>query len=92
MSEQAAATVTPSNVMNINELLKEIVKSLVDNPDAIDIQEHAGERTTVININVAREDIGKVIGKKGKIITSLRCIMENIAAKNNNRVNIHIID
>jgi len=77
---------------NITELVKTIVSQLVDNPEEIIIEEKSGNRTTVISITVPKEEVGKIIGREGKIITSIRTICENIAAKNEKRVNIHIID
>lgn len=81
-----------AEVNNITELVKTIVSQLVDNPQDIIIEEKSGNRTTVISITVPKEEVGKIIGREGKIITSIRTICENIAAKNEKRVNIHIID
>lgn len=79
-------------VLEIPQLVKEIVKCLVDDPSKIEIKEDHGERTIVLNISVPKEDVGKIIGKNGKIVSSIRSICENIAAKNNKRINIHVID
>jgi len=81
-----------AEVNNITELVKTIVGQLVDNPEQVVIEEKSGNRTTVISITVPKEEVGKIIGREGKIITSIRTICENIAAKNEKRVNIHIID
>ncbi len=81
-----------NEVMTITQLVSEIVKCLIDNPAAIQIEEATGDRTVVIQIRVDKSDIGKVIGKSGRIISSMRTICENIAAKNDKRVSIHIID
>lgn len=78
--------------MSITQLVGEIVKCLIDNPEAVKIEESAGDRTVIIQIRVDKADIGKVIGKSGRIISSMRTICENIAAKNDKRVSIHIID
>ena len=80
------------SVLEISALVKEIIRCLVDNLEKIDIKEEHGDRTVVLNISVAKEDVGKVIGKQGKIISSIRNICENIAAKNEKRINIHVID
>ena len=72
--------------MEIPVLVENIVKSLVDAPESVLIEEKAGHRTSVINISTAREDIGKIIGKSGKVITALRVLIENIASKNGKRV------
>lgn len=74
------------------EYIRQTVKCLVDNPDKIEIREEKGDRTSILTISVAKEDVGKVIGKQGSIISSIRKICENIAAKNNKRINIHVLD
>lgn len=79
-------------IMSITQLVGEVVKCLVDKPEEVTVEEKSGERTTVINIYASKEDVGKIIGKGGRLITALRVICENIATKNNKRVNIHIID
>ena len=79
-------------MLTIPELVKQVVECLVDKPETVVIEEKSGERTTVINIIVPKEEVGKVIGREGKIITAIRTISENIAAKYQKRVNIHIID
>lgn len=79
-------------MLTIPELVREVVQCLVDKPEEVDIEERSGERTTVINITVPKDEVGKIIGKEGRIITAIRTISENIAAKYEKRVNIHIID
>lgn len=81
-----------SEILQISQLIREIVKCLVDNTEAINIKEEHGDRSIVLSITVAKEDVGKIIGKQGKIVTSIRNICENIAAKNDKRINIHVID
>jgi hypothetical protein len=79
-------------MMTIPQLVKEVVECLVDKPEEVQIEEKSGERTTVINITVPKDEVGKIIGREGRIITAIRTISENIAAKYQKRVNIHIID
>ena len=76
----------------IKDLVHQIVACLVDDIDAINIDENNGDRSIVLNITVAKTDVGKIIGKSGKIISAIRSICENIAAKRNKRINIHVID
>lgn len=79
-------------MLTITELVKEVVNCLVDNPESVEIEDKSGERSTVINIIVPKDEVGKIIGSQGKIITAIRTICENIAAKHSRRVSIHIID
>ena len=81
-----------SECLTISQLVLEIIKCLVDDLDNIEIKEEHGDRTIVLSINVSKSDVGKIIGKKGKIISAIRAICENIAAKNDQRINIHVID
>jgi predicted RNA-binding protein YlqC (UPF0109 family) len=62
------------------ELVKKIVESLVDNPDEIDVKEVDGETSTIIQIKVTQSDIGKVIGKQGRIIEAIRTLSKAIGA------------
>jgi len=78
--------------MSIVELVRNIIACLIEDPAEIKIEESSGQRTIVITITVPKDEIGKIIGKKGKIASAIRTICENIAAKDNKRVNIHIID
>lgn len=76
----------------ITPLIESIVKSLVDNPDAIHIEERAGDRMIVITIASDKSDTGKIIGRNGTIITALRTIFKNVAAKHKKRVDINVLD
>lgn len=58
-----------------------IAKSLVDKPDEVDLQEVIGEKTTVLELRVAKEDLGKVIGKQGKTAKAMRTILNATATK-----------
>lgn len=70
-----------------------IVSSIVDNTDAVSVEEQAGEND-IINfvVTVAKEDMGKVIGKEGKVIRSIRNIMKIKAMKENVRINISLAE
>ncbi|HUN54767.1 MAG TPA: KH domain-containing protein [Smithella sp.] len=59
----------------MKELIKHIVQSLVDNPDKVEITEVIGEQTSVIELRVAKEDLGKVIGKRGRTAQAIRTIL-----------------
>tara|TARA_B110000914_G_scaffold56635_1_gene49171 strand:- start:642 stop:854 length:213 start_codon:yes stop_codon:yes gene_type:complete len=58
-----------------------IAKSLVDKPDEVGLQEVIGEKTTVLELRVAKEDLGKVIGKQGKTARAMRTILNATATK-----------
>ncbi len=73
------------------ELVKMIAKSLVDNPDAVVVSETEDRQTTVIEVRVAPEDMGKIIGKQGKIAKALRTVVKAAATKENKRVIVEIV-
>jgi len=75
----------------VKDLIEYIVKSLVDKPDEVDIQETQGETVTIVEVKVADEDVGKVIGKEGRIANSLRTIAKAAGAKDKKRVSVEII-
>lgn len=77
---------------SMKELIGFIAKSLVDNADAIAINEIVGTQTNVIELKVAKEDIGKVIGRQGRTAEAIRTILNCGAAKLNKRYILHIID
>ncbi len=59
----------------IKELLEEIAKALVDKPDEVHVSELAGEQTTVLELRVAQDDLGKVIGRQGRTARAIRTIL-----------------
>ena len=65
----------------MKDLILMIAKSLVDKPDEVDLQEVIGEKTTVLELRVAKEDLGKVIGKQGKTARAMRTILNATATK-----------
>lgn len=73
------------------ELVEAIAKSLVDNPDAVEVKEVAGKQAIVIELRVAPEDMGKVIGKQGRIAKALRTVVKAAATKMNKKVVVEII-
>ena len=75
----------------IKDFLTYIVKGLVDNPDAVIITEIEGEKACIIEIKVAQDDIGRVIGKQGKVIKSIRVLSNAVATKINKRVTVEVI-
>ena len=75
----------------MKEILETIIRNLVDNKDAVEIKELAGEQSVVFEVKVAESDMGKVIGKQGKIAQSIRTVMKAAAAKENKRVSVEFI-
>ena len=75
----------------MKEILETIIKNLVDNKDAVEIKELAGEQSIVFEVKVADSDMGKIIGKQGKIAGSIRTIMKAVASKENKRVSVEFI-
>jgi len=76
----------------VKNLLEVIVKSLVDNPDKVSINEISGENSTIYEVKVAEEDMGKVIGKQGKVAKSIRTVIKAIAAREGKRVIVEIMN
>jgi len=75
----------------MRDLLLQIVKELVDHPDDVIVKEVVGERTTVLELKVHQDDIGKVIGRKGRIINSLRVIIKSAAVKEGKIVSLELL-
>lgn len=80
--------------MTMQELTREIVKELVDDPDGVDVQQtiSAGGDTVVLTVRTADGDMGKVIGKQGRNAQALRTLLEAIAAKYKQRVVMEIAE
>jgi predicted RNA-binding protein YlqC (UPF0109 family) len=75
----------------VKSLIEVIAKALVDYPDAVSIEEVTQERSTVYRLSVHPDDMGKVIGKQGRIAKSLRTVVGAMATKENQRVTIEIV-
>ncbi len=76
----------------MKELVEFMAKALVDNPDQVEVTEIAGRDTSVIELKVAKEDMGKIIGKKGRNAQAMRLILNAASAKVRKRVVLEIID
>lgn len=75
----------------MKELIEYIVKALVDHPDQVNISETQGETVTVIEVRVADEDAGRVIGREGRIANALRTVAKAAGAKDKKKVTVEII-
>jgi len=78
--------------MTMKELIKYIAQSLVDVPEKVEVTEVAGEQTSVIELRVAKEDLGKVIGKQGRTAKAIRTILSAASAKIHKRSVLEIIE
>ena len=76
----------------MKELVEFMAKALVDNPSQVEVTEIAGRNTSVIKVKVAKEDMGKIIGKKGHNVQAMRTILNAASRKLNMRVVLEIID
>ena len=76
----------------MKELIKYIAQSLVDNPDSVEVSEVLGEQTSVIELRVAKEDMGKVIGKQGRTAKAMRTILSAASTKLRKRAVLEIIE
>jgi len=79
-------------MMAMKELIKYIAQALVDNPDKVEVTEVEGEQTSVIELKVAKEDLGKVIGKQGRTARAMRTILSAAAAKIKKRAVLEILE
>jgi predicted RNA-binding protein YlqC (UPF0109 family) len=75
----------------MKELVEYIAKALVDSPEHVDVKQVEGERSIILELRVAPEDIGKVIGKQGRIAKAIRTVVNAAAIKENKRVMVEII-
>jgi len=76
----------------MKQLIEYIAKALVDNPEAVDVSEIEGEQTSVIELKVAKEDLGKVIGKQGRTARAMRTILSASSTKIKKRAVLEILE
>jgi hypothetical protein len=79
-------------VVMMKELIKYIAQALVDNPDMVVVSEVVGEQTSVLELRVAKEDLGKVIGKQGRTAKAMRTILSAASTKIRKRSVLEIIE
>lgn len=77
---------------SLKDLVEFMAKSLVDFPEQVDVKEVVGEQTTVVELKVAKEDLGKVIGKQGRTARSMRTILNAASTKLHKRSVLEIVE
>lgn len=76
----------------MEEMLRVLVRDIVDNPDAINITTRVEDKINILELRVDPSDMGKVIGRQGKIAKAIRTLMKAYATKNGTKINVEIID
>ena len=76
----------------MKEFVQLLAKRLVNNPDAVEVKETQGDAASVLELHVAREDLGRVIGKQGRTAQSLRTLLNAVAARTNHKVVLEIVE
>ena len=76
----------------VKELVEVIAKALVDDPESVVVNEREEKKTTVLEVRVAESDMGKVIGKQGRIAKAIRSVVKAAAAKEDKKVIVDIMD
>jgi predicted RNA-binding protein YlqC (UPF0109 family) len=79
-------------VETMKELIKYMAQALVDNPEQVEVSEVIGEQTSVIELRVAKEDLGKVIGKQGRTAKAMRTVLSAASTKIRKRSVLEIIE
>ncbi len=76
----------------MNDLIAYIARELVDHPDLVDVREVQGDQATILELRVAPDDLGKVIGKQGRTARALRTVLAAAATKQNKRTLLEIVE
>jgi hypothetical protein len=83
---------SPDPNISLKDLVTFLARALVDKPDDVRVTEIAGEQTVVLELRVAREDLGKVIGKQGRTVKAMRAILSAASAKLRKRAELEILE
>ena len=76
----------------MKEILETIIKSLVDNQEAVEIKEVESEKNITLEVRVAEGDMGKIIGRQGKIAQSIRTVMRAVGNRKDKKITVEFID
>ena len=77
---------------SMKDLVQYLAKALVSNPDAVEITESANDEAQVLELRVAKEDLGRIIGRQGRTAKSIRTLLNAAAARDNRRVVLEIVE
>ena len=77
--------------MNMKELIEYMAKALVDDPDSVRVEEIEGTRATIYELRVSPDDMGRVIGKQGRVANAMRVLLRAAAARQGRRVTLEIV-
>jgi predicted RNA-binding protein YlqC (UPF0109 family) len=83
---------TQQTMVAVEDLVREIARALVDEPEAVDVQSMSREENTVLKLRVAPQDVGKVIGKQGRTARSMRTILGAVSMKVRHRYTLDILE
>lgn len=78
--------------MALKSLVEYVAKSLVDHPDLVDVNEIEGEKTTILELKVAEDDLGKIIGRHGRTAKAMRTVINAAATKERKRAVLEILE
>jgi uncharacterized protein len=76
----------------MKELVQYLAKSLVNNPDAVEVKETEGDTASILELKVAKEDLGRIIGKQGRTAKSIRTILNAAASRTNRKIVLEIVE
>jgi uncharacterized protein len=77
---------------SMKDLVQYLAKALVSNPDAVEIKESANDEAQVLELKVAKEDLGRIIGRQGRTAKSIRTLLNAAASRDNRRVILEIVE
>ncbi|MBL9099940.1 MAG: KH domain-containing protein [Myxococcales bacterium] len=83
---------TSSANISLKDLIEYLARALVDHPDEVSVAEISGEQTVVLELKVAKDDLGKVIGKQGRTVKAMRALLSAASAKLRKRADLEILE
>ena len=92
MTSSSSETSLSADTTRLQDLLHGLVRSLVDQPDAVRLESESGEAGLLLRVYVAPEDLGKVIGKQGRTARAIRTLLGAVASKNDLRFSLDVLE